>query len=129
MEGGAFPFGGRMGKFYGIFRMHFLVIFNSCTRCVQGLLNRRNRVTVSFLGAGHLLQVRSHGRSISFTIHWFPTPKVSFRKCDTKKLASFLPLSESKFMWTYIGGTKVSETIAFFSCEWITQTMLKTTAY
>ncbi|KAI0222815.1 Fibrinogen-like protein 1 [Lamellibrachia satsuma] len=59
-----------------------------------------------YIPAGHLLQVRSHGRSISFTIHWFPTPKVSFRKCDTKKLASFLPLSESKFMWTYIGGTK-----------------------
>ncbi|KAK2168265.1 hypothetical protein NP493_1237g00051 [Ridgeia piscesae] len=55
---------------------------------------------------GHLLQVRSYGRSISSTVHWFPTPKVSFRKCDVNQTATVLPLSETNFMWTYIGGRK-----------------------
>ena len=62
-----------------------------------------------YLVSGHLLQVRSHGRSISSTIHWFPTPKVSFKKCDIKTVELMLPLSESKFMWTYVGGLKVGE--------------------
>ncbi|XP_013380535.1 uncharacterized protein LOC106151697 [Lingula anatina] len=58
-----------------------------------------------YVPAGHLHQVRSYGRSISYTILWAPVPQFSASDCEGKPDRD-IPLSEVTFTWAYFAGDK-----------------------
>ena len=64
----------------------------------------------------YLHQVRSYGRSFSFTILWARIPNTDFSQCDPKELAQVLPLNKVPFIWTYLHADRVRHHALSFIC-------------
>ncbi|ESN91780.1 hypothetical protein HELRODRAFT_165856 [Helobdella robusta] len=56
-----------------------------------------------FVPAGYLHQVRSYGKSSSYTNHFAPTPSLNFAHCKENYNKEY-PLNEKHFLWSYING-------------------------